>query len=1279
MKILLNSRILSFVFLLLSAFVFAQQLQGPKLEVKQVNEGLSQNQVVSIIKDHEGFIWAGTYSGLNKYDGQSFTVFEHDRSNHKSLPNNRVSQVYEDPDQSLWVGTFGGGLARYDRSFEEFQVWDKGAGLNHNTVNVLVSDNSGNLWIGTDAGLNVLSNNSKTNSLEVSKPTFYSSKAPIIGLYFDMDNNTLWIASSNGIVIYNTKSQQIYSPQDEEGNKIEIIDARAFIKDKNEQLWIGTSGNGLFSLSSRSNKKFKVQHYLTDNSINSLGSNSIKCLEIDESYNLWIGTENGGLNLYQEASNNFVRYLPDPFDPYSVTSNSIWSLHATDDQKLWIGTFNQGINLHDPYFRKFDHVKMTPGTADGLAHNSVSSIAEYDDKLWIGTDGGGITVWNQEEGDYQYFNSNTQRTDGLGSNAVLSIFKSSTDELWVGTWDGGLNRYNPEIDGFTKYYHNPNLNSIASNHIFDIDEDKNGNLWFASFLGGVSKLDVATTTFSTISTTSPTPLSSDLVISLMVDTNNFIWAGTENGLNRIKELPNGKTEVVQFLPSDSKGSISSEIINEFYQDRSERIWIGTASGLNLFDADKNEFIVYGKSDGLPDESIKGISEDHGGNLWISTNKGLSMMSEGESGQVTFTSYDKVDGLQDNEFIRHSAYKAEDGTLYFGGINGFNFFTTNSVVKNPFPPQIHFTGLKLFNKKIKFSDEKSPIREHLNYSGQLSLTHEQSVFTLEFIGLNFTHSEKNEYAYILENFEDDWNYVQNQNTATYTNLDAGEYVFKVKASNNDGVWSEAIQLPIVITPPWWETLWFRGLIVLVVTGLIIFIYRKKRQSFREAQMLVNAKQEVIDATEQIAEQNEELKREQDNLKGVVDELNIVIQKTIESGDFNARIDTFNKDGEWKKLGDSINQLFDSITTPLNELNRIVSHLSDGDLSQRYSLDARGEIKNLADNLNNALDTLSHLLSEIIDEATFIEESSMEMMTTSDEMNVSTQEIASSIAEMSKGAGHQVNKVDEVSGLLENILKVSQDTVHEAENINKNAEHGSEKSNIGLGFISEVDENMQNLIQSSEATSKSVNALISRSNDISNILRIIKEIASQTNLLALNAAIEAAQAGDAGRGFAVVAEEIRKLAEDSKKSTVEIESLIIEIQEGTKTTADLIHGMKEDVNSGEKTSKNVSHAFKDLTSLYQETFELSKNIVASATKQTEHIGDIVSISEGVVVIAEETATGSEEIASSSAQLSNGMIDYTQKSKRVQEIIHRLKEKVGRFRIEEKSAIDNVKAMN
>lgn len=404
----------------------------------------------------------------------------------------------------------------------------------------------------------------------------------------------------------------------------------------------------------------------------------------------------------------------------------------------------------------------------------------------------------------------------------------------------------------------------------------------------------------------------------------------------------------------------------------------------------------------------------------------------------------------------------------------------------------------------------------------------------------------------------------------------------------------------------------------------------------------------------------------NIDTISKDLSEVVSQANESGDLDARVNTNDKSGVWLVLTDSLNSLLDSVVIPIKEMESLLGLLAQGDISQRFTLDVKGNLLSMGKNLNNSLEALNLLVSQISENTKHVEYESKEMLSSAQEMSTNTVEISSAISEMSQGAQNQVTKVEESSNLIESIIDSSEKMVDRAKEVNSAAKTGAENSQKGLQMVEQMEKSMKEIITFSTDTTKSISSLSQRSGEISRVLAVITDIASQTNLLALNAAIEAAQAGEAGRGFAVVAEEIRKLAEDSRSSAKEIEKLINDVQDDTKNTAQAIETMNESIEGGAQASSNAFSALTDIAKTSLKTLNISDGIVNMSSQQIDNVKSIASITENVVIIAEETAAGTEEVASSSSTLSSGMTAYTHKLNDVVDITLDLKEKVEHFKL-------------
>lgn len=1232
------------------------------------DEGLSTGTVNCTLKDSKGFVWIGTVDGLNRYDGYNLKIFKNDQSDSTSISGNIVTAIAEDNDGKIWVGTRTGGLSIFDwetETFTQLNAESINGQLVGGHVRKFIVDADNNVLFATQgAGIGIY--NRENDSYEVLKHDPDDPASIPSNTVFDIieeSPGSYWIgAHAQGIarLDFKTRGFEFYSYDAE--YRVTEANRKPIFKDSQGNVWIGTDGKGAI--------KFNVNSQTFDyfNSDNGLTMNIVTSFYEDENGYILIGTDGAGINIYDPVTGQFGYMESNIIDDESLTSNAIYEMREDDSGVVWISTFRGGVNIYSKFRNKFHLWEQIPGESNTISFNSVIALNETQDGyVWIGTDGGGLDRLDPETGEFIHYTHSDSNPYSISSNVAIALEEDGNGDLWVGTYSGGVNRFNRQSGRFKNYLPDPNdPYSVNSRNVWAVLEDKQGTIYLGELGGGLARFDPSIDGFiHYMQSEDPGSISSNLIITLFEDSKGNFWVGTEDGGLNLFDRKTEQFTIFRNIPGDST-SILNDNIRSLHEDAKGNLWIGTAEGLSVMNIKDKSIKRSLFNDKLPNSVINGILEDDNGNLWISTNKGLSKCNPSAEEVINFT---VADGLQGTEFNYTSSVKTKTGRMYFGGIKGLNDFHPDQVELSSYNPNVEITDIRLFDRSLRsLENNKAALKLQQSFTSleELTLRHDQNVLSIEFASLDFTSPASNTYRYKLEGFNEDWVHTDaTDRQARYTNLDPDSYLLRIQGTNSDGVWSDnERQLIINVLPPWWATWWFRTLMVVLVVGVVIAITMwRQKQIQLQRQILQN---KVDEATSQVMERNKTLQAQQDNLKDAIEDTNYVIKEAVESGNFSARIDINTKEGEWKSLGESINRLFDSILTPFNSLNAVINSMAESDLSTRYEGEAKGDVKRVTDNLNIALNNLSELLDEIISQTESIRSSSDEMMVTSEEMSVSTKEIASSIAEMSRGAQNQVQRIDEASSILEGILRFSNEVGDQAESINEAAERGVDQSDRGKDLVAKVDDSMRKIRSVSEETNSSIAILSSRSSEISRVLNIIKEIAGQTNLLALNAAIEAAKAGESGRGFSVVAEQIRKLAEDSGNSTKEIEEMIDEVQSAIKTTAKYIGEMSESIEGGVEASQHASVSFEELAASYSQTLRLSERIVGATKQQTQDVSKVVELMEGVVVISEETASGTEEIASSSSELSSGMSEYTNKTKVVSEIVERLKLKLNQFRL-------------
>jgi transcriptional regulator with GAF, ATPase, and Fis domain/streptogramin lyase len=571
-----------------------------------------------------------------------------------------------------------------------------------------------------------------------------------------------------------------------------------------------------------------------------------------------VGTYGGGLNKFDRQTGRFYHYQNSPNNPNSISGNAIRFIFEDRSGVLWIGTWLNGLNKLDAFSNKFTLYQHNARDKNSLNNNRVWALEEdREGNLWIGTDGGGLNMLDRKTGRLSAYVHDPDSPHSLSNNSVGIVYEDPSGILWVGTYGGGLNRFDRPNGRFIRYMHNPDdPNSLSSNMVQSVLKDSKGNLWIGSLNSGLNKLNLETGIFTRYLPDESTPgcISSSRVNSIFEDSFENLWIGTDGrGLNKYNREGDNFT---QFYDPE-KGF---EIILNIYEDSSGRFWVGTYSGgLHLFDRTTGTSVAFTEKDGLPHNGIKGIVEDAAGNLWLGTERGLSKFNyENRS----FRNYDVADGLQGSHFNYHAAGKGEDGMLFFGGINGFNCFYPDRLEDNRFPPQVVLTNFKIFNQSVSVSED-TPLKRHINIAEEIILPYWQNDFSIGYAALHFSCPAKNSYAFKMENYEDEWRQVGHQRSATYTNLDPGEYVFRVKGANGDGVWNpEGASIRIIIHPPFWKTWWFRALAILSVLIAAFVVYQRRIKQIevkkKALEIRVKEKTEAAEALQNALSEVEQLK-------------------------------------------------------------------------------------------------------------------------------------------------------------------------------------------------------------------------------------------------------------------------------------------------------------------------------------------------------------------------------------------------------------------------------------
>ncbi len=825
------------VFILFTWVISTWQLfaQKQNLDFKHitVEDGLTQSWARCILQDKYGYIWIGTNDGLNKYDGYEIVNYKHNPRDKNTISNNTITKLVEDSRGNLWIGT-AKGINLYDR---ERNIFVKDSASSQVIVSI-TEDASKNLLICTYT--EVLRYNYKTKLFSEyfpeanvinSKYKDFIRDAYIREIIFDKKGNT-WFASNSGVCLFLKETNKFinYYHKNDDPKSLGNNLINSIYEDYSGRIWVAhDDGLDLFLNPGVPSSKACFRHF--KNKKDDPESISLGIVKTIIEYNkdqLWVGVDNGGLNILkigEKIEDKFTHYWHKGNQPKGLSNSSIQSLFVDRQNNIWVGTYGNGVNLHTPYTDNFELFRNEFNNNESLSSNQVNAFLEDGDFIWIGTEKG-LNKFDKRDNTFICYTHNPNDNTSIGSDAVWAIHKDKSGYLWLGTWSGGLNKFDIKTEKFTHYYFNPSdSTSISSNNIFAIFEDSDGYLWLATNGGGLNMFDRTTKKFTRYNE-SNSPIYRDYIESVIEDKDGDLWIANVQSIEKF----NRKTKKFQNYLHDEKDStsISGTIMFLVFRDSKSNIWIGTDIGLNLYQPKTDNFKSFQIQDGLPDNAIKSITEDRFGNLWIGTNKGLSKFIGAVDlhNEPKFKNYVKEDGLQNNEFNRRSCLTSSDGLIYFGGENGFVRFDPAKMPENTNIPNIVFTDFLLFNKPVPVGEKDSPLSHCICETKSITLTHEQSVYTIRFVALNYVIPEKNQYAYIMQGFEKNWNYVGNKREATYTNLPPGTYTFRVKASNNDGIWNETgTSIEIIMLPPWWGTWWFKTILLLTIILCIIFIVVK----------------------------------------------------------------------------------------------------------------------------------------------------------------------------------------------------------------------------------------------------------------------------------------------------------------------------------------------------------------------------------------------------------------------------------------------------------------------
>ncbi len=770
-----------------------------------------------MFQDSYGFLWLGTTDGLNRYDGNEFTIFKNDPNDPESLRNNSITGIHETKEGTLWVSTFEG-LHQYNCDRQTFRYVSLSTdGANEVKINDFLEDYSGSLWIASDSGLGLLD----LNTEHYQKTDLGKNHGKPHRLLKDK-TGALWVGTlTNGVFRYDPDTESFrHFKVDEQGYAVWDL-----YQDGAGVIWIASNGGGL-------------QYYDVETEVfrvlekPGLSNKKVLSLHEDQRGFLWVGTDGGGLNKLSPDRKRVYRYNQRPGDIKSLSSMDVRSIFEDRSGMLWFGTWGGGVSLLNPDQSRFTN--YTAGDAEAghtLSNEFVQAVLEdMDGNIWIGTKAGLNKVDNKTQRIEKYFHKPGD-INSLSNDYIKSLYQDPAGSLWVGT-QNGLNVFNPSDNSFQRYFQAGTKGAISGNDHTFFHEDTHGNLWIGTWQG-LNKYNLSVGEFE--NSKIPEALRNKAVLSMTEDARGRLWIGTYyDGLYRYEPETANLTQFKREY--NNPESLSNNRVWTVHTDPADQVWVGTfGGGLNKVVEEEGQvtFQKFTEHDGLANNAVIGILSDAQGHLWLSGNKGLSKFDPEQS---VFINYDQNDGLQGDHF-NAATHRGKSGKLYFGGSKGLTFFSPEEMIASQPEMQTIINSFELFNKPVEVGEHTVLSASILN-TAEIVLNHTQSVFSFGFTSDNFNQTEKHQYAYKLEGFDKEWIETNAaRRYVTYTSIPAGDYTFRVKSANKHGVWGEATSVSITILPPWWKTWWFRIALTFTVFCAVYLIYLSRISVIRRQKDLL----------------------------------------------------------------------------------------------------------------------------------------------------------------------------------------------------------------------------------------------------------------------------------------------------------------------------------------------------------------------------------------------------------------------------------------------------------
>jgi diguanylate cyclase (GGDEF)-like protein len=840
------------------------------------NQDIALGEVESIIQDYQGFIWLGGRNALLRYDGYEFLPIPAaqdpaDLSQTEAV--NQVLELLEDKQHTLWAATRSG-LYRYDRDHEILLPVKVPGNLLEagGAINAIAESPAGDILIGTATGFGIL--NQANGNVEILNQQHGGLPSNLVNdIVMDKDN-IVWLGLTTGLAQLDLASRKItlHIPNPENPKSTLENSIRTVAVDHSGRIWAG-SDNGIYRLDRTTNQFTHYQHDPTDPA--SLPNNFSWKIYVDRNGWIWAGSDGGGLSLYDELHNNWICFERGDGGAGRLTSNIIRHIYEDRIGDLWVGTYPSGVHIYDRSSTAIRVYQKSAMPEQGPMDNNVEALVEdKNGNLWIGSNG--ISRFDAASDSFTHYRHTTGEDSRVATTAVLSGTRDSQGNLLFGTWGAAVQQYNPVTDRFDTLPVDPDqskrgeqtgrkLNDLM---VWNIFEDRQKNLWFSTHYNGLTHFDRQTGTyhFYPHSETGSQSLSSAVVWVSYEDSQGRFWVGTAYGLNLLNRTDN---TFKRYLPDgNNPRSLANGSVLAIREDSKKRLWFGTDMGLHLYHPETDDFSIYDSRHGFADQGIRAIIEDRHGNLWLGTNNGIVRFNPDT---LAVKNYTRFNGELVGGVATGAALATRSGALAFGSRNGLYFFDVDRLEnhQNKMAPAIALTDFRLFTQKVPIHGPDKLLDKAITQTSAITLDYTQSMISFSFAALNYRDTEKNLYAYKLEGFDNQWREVGNQRTALYTNLPAGTYQFRVKASNNDGIWNEqGHSIQLIVLPPPWKTWWAYTIYTALFLSLLLLFVRNQHQKVVAARNISRElEHKVTERTAELQNKNAELENAYAQLEAI----------------------------------------------------------------------------------------------------------------------------------------------------------------------------------------------------------------------------------------------------------------------------------------------------------------------------------------------------------------------------------------------------------------------------